>query len=559
LEQRISQNSEIHRISAAAPALVLAGVVVAALAWMLPVSLKSVSKGLLRSAGAGTPSVAAFGRDLVDSEKIGPAFFLLETAKAVDDPRAPALERALDDLSSRQPALVAWGGWDASLDPLFNLRQKTAHVASTPVMTFLVPQDARDKVRAYLSNSGSLGVQSILKTAAITSTGRFVPATRAGGQPLDALILLTGLLYQGEHLSPTLQRELRSLADTAVERNELGDLEGFYLDLLSLGRRLDWTQLADLTKRTESVRTVGEYAHLSRVAPDQLPFIYSAALLSNSADRVAAYLIHYGKAGSEDLRLAISDGQGAVNLLLQREVPVNRSPGPAMGAASALVLEHPRLMLAVKYAGYFLGLFLLLRGLDLWIVSPAGGSSPSSVASHQSVRAGILAIVMSALLIVATEPFLLKAAPSSEYRVTLSIPMLAATATQTEPAQNSKPVTMETSTLVSIGIFAALQVGMYMACLRKIREIENQDASPLLKLRLMENEENLFDSGLYVGMMGTAAALVLQVVGVIEPNLLAAYSSNLFGIICVALVKIRHVRGFKRRLILEGQRATVAV
>jgi hypothetical protein len=559
LEQRISQNPEIHRISAAAPALVLAGVVVAALAWMLPVSLKSVSKGLLRSAGAGTPSVAAFGRDLVDSEKIGPAFFLLETAKAVDDPRAPALERALDDLSSRQPALVAWGGWDASLDPLFNLRQKTAHVASTPVMTFLVPQDARDKVRAYLSNSGSLGVQSILKTAAITSTGRFVPATRAGGQPLDALILLTGLLYQGEHLSPTLQRELRSLADTAVERNELGDLEGFYLDLLSLGRRLDWTQLADLTKRTESVRTVGEYAHLSRVAPDQLPFIYSAALLSNSADRVAAYLIHYGKAGSEDLRLAISDGQGAVNLLLQREVPVNRSPGPAMGAASALVLEHPRLMLAVKYAGYFLGLFLLLRGLDLWIVSPAGGSSPSSVASHQSVRAGILAIVMSALLIVATEPFLLKAAPSSEYRVTLSIPMLAATATQTEPAQNSKPVTMETSTLVSIGIFAALQVGMYMACLRKIREIENQDASPLLKLRLMENEENLFDSGLYVGMMGTAAALVLQVVGVIEPNLLAAYSSNLFGIICVALVKIRHVRGFKRRLILEGQRATVAV
>jgi len=115
---------------------------------------------------------------------------------------------------------------------------------------------------------------------------------------------------------------------------------------------------------------------------------------------------------------------------------------------------------------------------------------------------------------------------------------------------------METSTLVSIGIFAALQVGMYLACLRKIGEIENQDASPQLKLRLMENEENLFDSGLYVGMMGTAAALVLQVVGVIEPNLLAAYSSNLFGIICVALVKIRHVRGFKRRLILEGQRAS---
>jgi len=552
----MSRHEEAHKTSPAAPALVFAGAAIAVLAWLLPVSLKSVSRGLLRSAGSGTPSVAAFGRDLVDSEKSGPAIFFLEAAKAVDDPRAPALDLALGALEARQPALVAWGGWDASLDPLFNLRQRTDHTSSTPVMTFLIPERARETVRAYLANSGSLGVQTILKTHDITSTGRFVPAARAGGQPLDALILLTGLLYQGEHLSPTLQREVRTLAETAVQRNELGDLEGFYMDLLSLGRRLDWTQLSELTKRTESVHTVEEYSHLSRVAPDQLPFIYSAALLSNSSDRVAAYLIRFGKAGSEDLRLAIADGQGAVNLLLQREVPVNRSPGPAMGAASALVLEHPRLMLAAKYAGYILGLFLLLRGLDIWIVAPGGGSSGGA---QQHARAGVLAIVMSALLIVATEPFLLKAAPPSEYRVHLAIPMLAATATQTETAQSSKPVTMETSTLVSIGIFAALQVGMYMACLRKIREIETQDASPQLKLRLMENEENLFDSGLYVGMMGTAAALVLQVVGVIEPNLLAAYSSNLFGIICVALVKIRHVRGFKRRLILEGQRAAVVV
>jgi hypothetical protein len=472
----------------------------------------------------------------------------------VDDPRADALGQALNDSVSRQPTLSPWGGWDPALDPLFNLRQKTDFTASTPVMTFLVPEHARDTVRSYLANSGSVGVQSILKTRDIEHTGRFVPANRAGGQPLDALILLTGLLYQGQHLSPTLQREVRSLAETAVSHNDLGDLESFYLDLLSLGRRLDWTQLSELVSRTQNVRTVDEFAHLSRVAPDQLPFIYSAALMSNSADSVASYLIRYGKSGSEDLRLALSDGQGAVNLLLQREVPVNRAPGPAMGAAGALVLEHPRLMLALKYAGYILGLFLLLRGLDLWIVSPAGGNSPTP---HQAARAGILAVVMSALLIVATEPFLLKAAPTSEYRVRLAIPMLATTTTQSEKPQIQKPVTMETSTLVSIGIFAALQVGMYLACLRKIREIETQDASPLLKLRLMENEENLFDSGLYVGMMGTAAALVLQVVGVIEPNLLAAYSSNLFGIICVAIVKVRHVRSFKRRLILESQRTAV--
>ncbi len=552
----MSPSPEARTTPPAAAALVFAGVLVTALAWLLPVSLKSVSKALLRSAGEGTPSVAAFGRDLVDSEKIGPAALFLDVARSIDDPRAPALARSLGDLSARQPSLAAWGGWDASLDPIFNLRQRATRAASTPIVNFLIPEHSREAVRAYLVNSGSLGVQAVLKTRDVASTGRFVPASRPGGQPLDALILLTGLLYQGEHLSPTLQREVRSLAETAVQRNELGDLEGFYMDLLSLGRRLDWTQLTELLRRTDSVRTVGEYAHLSRVAPDQLPFIYTAALLSNSADQVATYLIRYGKAGSEDLRTALADGQGAVNLLLQRAVPVNRSPGPAMGAAAALVLEHPRLMLSVKYAGYFLGLFLLLRGLDLWIVAPAGTVAESGAQQH--VRAGVLAVVMSALLIVATEPFLLKAAPASEYRVRLSIPMLAATSTQSAPPQKSNPVTMEASTLVSIGVFAALQVAMYMACLRKIREIESQEVSTQLKLRLMENEENLFDSGLYVGMMGTAAALVLQVIGVIEPNLLAAYSSNLFGIICVALVKIRHVRGFKRRLILEGQRQAPA-
>jgi hypothetical protein len=249
---------EDHRISAAAPALVFAGLVVAVMAWLLPVSLKSVSRGLLKSAGASTPSVAAYGRDLVDSEKIGPARFFLSVAKSVGDPRADALERALNDSVSRQPSLSPWGGWDPALDPLFNLRQKTEFTASTPVMTFLISDHARETVRAYLANSGSVGVQSILKTHDVEHTGRFVPASRAGGQPLDALILLTGLLYQGQHLSPTLQREVRTLAENAASRDDLGDLESFYMDLLSLGRRLDWTQLSDLVSRTQNVSTVGE-------------------------------------------------------------------------------------------------------------------------------------------------------------------------------------------------------------------------------------------------------------------------------------------------------------
>ena len=118
---------------------------------------------------------------------------------------------------------------------------------------------------------------------------------------------------------------------------------------------------------------------------------------------------------------------------------------------------------------------------------------------------------------------------------------------------------MEPTTIASIIFFASLQVCRYLFCLRKIREISRSSVTPLVKLRLMENEENLFDGGLYIGIGGTATALVLQVLKVIDPNLLAAYSSNLFGITCVALVKIRHVRPFKRHLILESQAPSPAI
>src|SRR6185436_9842623 len=193
------------------------------------------------------------------------------------------------------------------------------------------------------------GVQSLLKLRELTATGRFVPAMRPGGQPLDALILLTGLLYQGGNLSTSLQRELRTLSTQSLQKKELGELEPVFISLLSLGRRLDWGQLAELTRRTDSTKTLGEYAHLARVAPDQLPIIYAAALFSDSADRVAAYLIEFGKAGLEDLKLALGYGQGAVRQLLLRQVPVNRAGTSGLSSAAEMALLHPQLLLALKY------------------------------------------------------------------------------------------------------------------------------------------------------------------------------------------------------------------
>jgi hypothetical protein len=166
-------------------------------------------------------------------------------------------------------------------------------------------------------------------------------------------------------------------------------------------------------------------------------------------------------------------------------------------------------------------------------------------------RSGVIALVFSGILFILSEPFLLRGNPPPDYKIIVSIPALN-TLGQLQ-ASPSAAASIDSSTIITVVFFAALQVLVYLICLLKIREIERRDAPMLLKLRLMENEENLFDSGLYVGIGGTASALVLQVLGIIEPNLLAAYSSNLFGITCVALVKIIHVRPYKRALILRAE------
>jgi hypothetical protein len=524
------------------------GLLMLVAAWVVPVNLKSVTPALLKAAGEATPSVARFGRQLLDREKPGPAALALAAARMLNDPVASSLATGLDNAAHRQPELVPWGGWDPFLDPLFNLKENTGHTASTPVLTFFITEKARKNLLGYLQNSRSQGVLTLLSLRQVAQTGRFAPATKPGGQTLDAVVLLTALLYQGDHVSAPLQRELRDLADTAVQQNNLGELEPVFIDLLSLGKRLDWIQLCELLVVTDGVKTVGEFAQLARATPDDLPLIYSAALLTGSADRVATYLLKYGRPGVEDLKLALTHGQGATQQLLARQVPVNRQPTPSFGPITLAALLYPKLALMAKYLGFLLGAFCLFRGLGNLLFDDDTGDP-----SLFRMKSGLLAILTAAFLFLGTEPFLLKTPAPSEFQLKLTIPVLSNISDPASLTPTAPSLTMDISTLITIGFFATLQIGMYLFCLAKIREVDRQDAPSLLKLRLMENEENLFDGGLYIGIAGTATALVLQVLGVIQPNLLAAYSSNLFGICCVALIKIRHVRPYKRRLILAGQ------
>jgi len=525
------------------------GVGLLLLAWLLPVNVKSLNPALLREAGRGTTSVATFGRELLQLDKPGPASLVLEAARKIGDSGTPALETAYAAYAQQHRDLMAWGGWDVALEPLLASRTTAGPAEPQAVLGFMVTNQARENLRRYLAVSRLPGVQTLLKTAAITDTQRFVPAKRPGGQPLDAVILLTAYLWQTEHLSSGLQREVRGLAEAAVVSGHMGELEDFYLDILTLGKRLNWVQLSELLRTTDNLGTVAQFAHLARIAPEHLPVIYTAALLSRSADGVAGYLIAFGHPGAEHLQLALSHGEGAVKQLVLRQAPVTHGAGSEFEIGASFALRHPEMALLVKYAAFLGGIFLLLRAVDLRLFKSVEQTLHNA---FPRMGSGLIAVILTFIFFVFSEPFLLKAAPLSDYRIKLAIPVISAAITPaTQPS--TTPNTMDLSTILSITAFAAIQVGMYVICLLKIAEIARQDVSPATKLKLMDNEENLFDGGLYIGIAGTATALVLQVLGLINANLLAAYSSNLFGIVCVALVKIRHVRPYKRQLIVEIQ------
>ena len=525
-----------------------------ATAWLMPVNVKSLNTALLREAGRGSPSVSRFGRDLLELDKPGPAALVLEAARKIGDPGATSFGVSYDSFAQNHREMLPWGGWDVALEPLLIGRNAAAPSESQPVLRFMVTQQARDNLRRYLAVSRLPAVQTVIKTGELTTTQRFVPANRPGGQPLEAVILLTAYLWQTERLSAPLQREVRTLAETAVASGKMGELEDFYLDILTLGKRLNWVQLSELLRTTNSLGTVGQFAHLTRVAPEHLPVIYTAALMTKSADSVAHYLIAFGQPGAEHLQLAMTFGQGAVDQLVQRQVPITRAAGPEFEFGAGFTLRHPELALIGKYAAFLAGIFLLMRSVDTKLFRSVEFALRGA---FPRMGSGVIAAILTFIFFIFSEPFLLKAAPVSDYKIKLTIPIIGSLSA---PAATSSltPNTMDITTILSITIFACLQVGMYVICLLKISEVDRQPLAAASKLRLVENEENLFDGGLYLGIAGTATALVLQVLHFIDANLLAAYSSNLFGIVCVALVKIRHVRPYKRKLILESVQAKVA-
>ena len=532
------------------------GAVVVAFGWLIPTQFKSIPASVLAGAGRSGAGLPEEVRRQLDAGRPGAAALVADAALLVHFRHAELLVDRVAEYNRLNPEVALWGESDPYLANAFDPAPPAGDGTGGVLRQFL-RAEARRSVGEFLAASKNSATRAVAATRDLLTYQQFLPTVSAGGAPLEATVHLTAMLVQTQALSDEVIVELRTLAEEAVRTGDASRLEATYLDVLALGRRYSWGQLVALVRGAGSLKTISQIRHLHNVAPDSAPVIAAACVITRQPDRVASYLVEYGPHGTEALAFALHHGAGSLALLLRQQLPVDgglalppagERNGFAQSATDPLVrfaLGNPFMAVGVKIAAYLLGGFLLfltgervtsLRHIEL---------SPAFTAT---VR-GIGALVICLLLVIVNEPYLALGAQPTGYELKLVIPVLgASTPADTMP---DKTMSIDLPTITSIVFFFLVQALVFYICRLKLKDIEARKVSPAVKLRLAENEENLFDSGLYVGIAGTCIALVLQVLHVIQANLLAAYSSNLFGILCVAFIKIRHVRPFKQKLILE--------
>jgi hypothetical protein len=184
---------------------------------------------------------------------------------------------------------------------------------------------------------------------------------------------------------------------------------------------------------------------------------------------------------------------------------------------------------------------------------------PLQVGGFHVAREFLFALGFLLVVLLLSEPFLAQESQRVEMPFRLRLPMVGAAAPAQRINVNVHSTIMNQLSLLTLLLFFVLQALIYTACIVKLAEIRRQNIVARIKLRLLDNEEHLFDAGLYLGFVGTIISLILVSLGVIKPSLMAAYSSTSFGIIFVSIFKIFHLRPEKRRLVLETEAAADAV
>ena len=530
----------------------------------VPAHLRAVDARVLQQAGRNSPALIAQGLALVMQDKLGAAQLLLRAGQEEGIPECQRLGLVITHSAAQHPGWLAWGGGDVPLERLFGSDAGLPKAGVEPFTDFLARDENRMVVLELLRGSALPAVHELLRCRTLTNTVIFTPVPSASGQALDTALAVCGLLLEGGQLSGRLSSAVLSLASESNGGGDSQRLEQALLDLMSLGQRFNWCQLVEFVGQIQDTETLRLLASLVRRDDRGLALLFAAVELSGHPTLVANYLMSFSRTGMRDLGASLRFCSGGVNELLQRNQQLYSSRflrpvsgpfpfGTVLSAASELCWRMPRLALTLKWLFYLAGGYLLAAALHF--ARPAAPVLERSlqVRGFHVAREILFALGFLLVVLLLSEPFLAQDSQKVEFPFRLRLPMVgSAVPAGTTGAMRS---IMNQLSLLTLLLFFVLQGLLYTACLFKLAEIRRQNMPSRIKLKLLENEDHLFDAGLYLGFAGTIISLILVSLGVIQPSLMAAYSSTSFGIIFVSVFKIFHLRPLRRTLLLEAEAA----
>ena len=541
----------------------LLGLLLLLCGWLIPAHLRAVEEPVLQAAGRNSASLTGRGAALVHQGQWGAAELLYRTAQKIKLPDADQLASTIEGAEKKYPAYRAWGvfGYGLGVRTYFPRAPRTNDASFTD---FVVREDNRKKALDVLAKSKQPAVQALLQSRTLTNTTTFAPSQAPGGEAFDAAVVITALLVDEEKVATNLHNEISAAAQQANQGGSSEPLEQILLDVLSLGQRFNWGQLVTFVGKTDSAGTLHEQAELVRNSDDQLPELFSMVELSGDPKAVAQYLKTFPKTGMRDLTTALPYGSGGVRELLRsghrfytsplRQAASQREPLASLVAVAAdYCWRMPEIVLIVKWFLYFAGGFALALALHLGRRPASGLEAPLQVRGFHIAREILFGLGFLLVVLLLSEPFL-----AQESATTAAMPFRLRIPTAGSVIQpgstNLKTIFMDKSKYIPMLLFFVLQGLLYISSIVKLAEIRRQRVGPRMKLRLLENEDHLFDAGLYLGFLGTIIAFIISSVSAQHHfDLMVAYSSTSFGILFVSVFKIFHLRPVRRKLLLEAE------
>ncbi len=535
----------------------------------MPIYLRAADASVIQQAGENSPGVIERGLALMGEKKFGASEMLLQTALQEKITGNEKLHSAIDDSTKRNPEWQILG-----IEPRSKMLLDFAHTArvksnsvkaqatsaphNKPFTELVIQSENREKALKLLRTSPYPVVQQLLRCRTLTNTVLFPPPQSSSGQAFDAALSICGLLLEEQRLTAGLSNAVFSATAVALRGENSQPLEQILLDFMSLGQRFNWGQLVVFCEQIEDGETLRLQATLARKADTQLPVLFSAVQLSGKPAAVAKYLMNFSQTGQKDLADSLRFGVGGVQELLKRNQRLHRSNfqgklNAFSGAFVYLPWQMPEIALALKWFLYLSAGFLLALAMHFARPLVPASERPFHVRGFHMAREILFALGFLLAVLLLSEPFLAQESQNVEFPLRLRLPTVGSVV----PAESTGAhgSIMNQLSLLTLLLFFVLQALLYVACLLKLSELRRQTFPAHIKLKLLENEEHLFDAGLYLGFAGTIISLILVSMGIIKPSLMAAYSSTSFGVIFVSVFKIFHLRPLRRKLLLESEAA----